>query len=287
MIKKRVVALAMCILMIFPVVATSLANTVVDEPSLRVIINGATVVFPDAQPFIDENGRTQVPVRFVTEALNGTVSWDNDSKTATVYRGKISASLTIDKNEITVLDVTKTIDTAPRLVNERTHVPLRFISESFGAKIAWDEKTKTIDILDSGEDNYRVRDFVIDIGDGDQVEDASVIGGMLSFIKASGLNIIEGAAEQDKTRPLLTMHISIEDDNSDTSEQRKEVEEILKQKFSPKFVSDVMYYASKKRNVEDVLPITTFRERGYRVYVSCRTRHDPLAITIYLDCESC
>ena len=34
---------------------------------LRVVVNGQKINFPDAQPFIDTNGRTQVPVRFVSE----------------------------------------------------------------------------------------------------------------------------------------------------------------------------------------------------------------------------
>ncbi|MCL2167428.1 MAG: copper amine oxidase N-terminal domain-containing protein, partial [Clostridiales bacterium] len=36
--------------------------------AIKVIVNGKDIRFPDAQPFIDSNGRTQVPMRFVAEA---------------------------------------------------------------------------------------------------------------------------------------------------------------------------------------------------------------------------
>jgi len=40
--------------------------------------------FPDAEPFIDENSRTQVPIRFVGEALGANVSWDGNTKKVTI-----------------------------------------------------------------------------------------------------------------------------------------------------------------------------------------------------------
>lgn len=39
--------------------------TVNGAQALKVTINSKAVSFPDAKPFIDENGRTLIPVRFV------------------------------------------------------------------------------------------------------------------------------------------------------------------------------------------------------------------------------
>lgn len=44
--------------------------------AVGVWVDGEPVVFPDAQPFTDENGRTLVPVRPVAEKLGLTVEWD-------------------------------------------------------------------------------------------------------------------------------------------------------------------------------------------------------------------
>ncbi|HQD29946.1 stalk domain-containing protein, partial [Acetivibrio saccincola] len=58
------------ILVLITVVSTILTvNIFAAKIPLRVVVNGNRINFPDAQPFIDENGRTQVPVRFVSEAL--------------------------------------------------------------------------------------------------------------------------------------------------------------------------------------------------------------------------
>jgi len=40
-----------------------------------VVVNGEELYFPDEKPFIDANGRTQTPARFIGEALGATVTW--------------------------------------------------------------------------------------------------------------------------------------------------------------------------------------------------------------------
>lgn len=61
------------------------------ETYVTVTVEGETVDFPDAQPFIDANNRTLVPVRFISEALGGgQVNWDGDLQEVTItYNNKI------------------------------------------------------------------------------------------------------------------------------------------------------------------------------------------------------
>ena len=56
--------------------------------------------------------------------------------------------LTIDKKEASVFGEIKENDVAPLIINGRTMVPVRFISESFGANVAWLDATKTVVISD-------------------------------------------------------------------------------------------------------------------------------------------
>jgi len=42
----------------------SLPTSAVELP-IRVVVNGTKINFPDAEPFIDENSRTQVPIRLL------------------------------------------------------------------------------------------------------------------------------------------------------------------------------------------------------------------------------
>ncbi len=71
----------------------SVPTFAVDMP-IRVVVNGTKINFPDVEPFIDDNSRTQVPIRFVGEVLGADVGWDGNTKKSnnSIKRKKSSAS---------------------------------------------------------------------------------------------------------------------------------------------------------------------------------------------------
>lgn len=93
-----------------------------------------------------ENDRTLVPMRVIFEALGAQVAWDGDTQTVTATKGGKTMRLELDKNEMYLDDATVWLDTPPRLIEERTLVPLRAVSESFGADVLWDGDTQRITI---------------------------------------------------------------------------------------------------------------------------------------------
>ena len=104
----------------------------------------------DSPPVI-KNGRTLVPIRTIIEALGGTVSWDATTKKATVTLGKKTIALWIGKSAATVNGVSTPIDSTdakvvPEIINGRTMLPLRFVTENLGATVGWDQNTQTITI---------------------------------------------------------------------------------------------------------------------------------------------
>ncbi len=118
---------------------------------LAVRVNGYLTDFPDAQPFIDENDRTLIPLRFVTEALGADVSWDQATKTATVEQDGIRCDITIGKADMLVTEngntTTVTMDTQAVLKDSRTFVPIRYVAESLGAWVGWSNAYKTVEIV--------------------------------------------------------------------------------------------------------------------------------------------
>lgn len=58
-----------------------------------------------------------------------------------------SLILTIGKLNYTLNGITKTGDQAPEITNSRTFVPIRLVSESFGADVNYDAATKTVGVL--------------------------------------------------------------------------------------------------------------------------------------------
>ena len=71
--------LALVVVLVCTFVTLFSISPVAVEMPLRVVVNGKKLIFPDAQPFIDENGRTQTPARFI-EALGAKVEWDGKEK---------------------------------------------------------------------------------------------------------------------------------------------------------------------------------------------------------------
>ncbi len=90
--------------------------------------------------------RTFLPVRFVAESLGAKVLWNEETRTVTITDGEKKIELVIEKAEITVDGKTEKLDAAPFIEDSRTLVPVRFISEALGAKVTYDEKTKTVTV---------------------------------------------------------------------------------------------------------------------------------------------
>ena len=125
---------------------TTIIKLVVGKSAFTV--NGKSKTL-DSPPVI-KNGRTLLPIRPVIESLGGTVAWDSATRKVTIKLGSTTIELWIDKKNAKVNGVTKTLDVAPQIINGRTMVPVRFVSENLGAKVDWDDKTKTITITYSG-----------------------------------------------------------------------------------------------------------------------------------------
>jgi hypothetical protein len=99
----------------------------------------------DAPPMI-VNGVTFVPLRFIGEALGADVTWNEALKVVFLAKGSSRVQLSIG-SKLAIIDgrITQLLE-APFIQNERTMVPLRFISEAFGADVTWDQATKAVTV---------------------------------------------------------------------------------------------------------------------------------------------
>ncbi len=117
-----------------------------------VYVNASKVAFADQNAYITDEGRTLVPARGVFEAMGCTVNWDAENYVVTVSnenQGK-NIILKIDDANMKVVtgeeETTKTLEVPAQLMNNRTMIPLRAVSESFGCMVMWDEANYTINI---------------------------------------------------------------------------------------------------------------------------------------------
>ena len=133
---------------------------------IQVILNNRKINF-DAMPFIEDD-RTLVPIRAITEAMGCDVTWDDVSRTAIIENEFGRVLIQIDSNVLKRTDKTEeynneseiesiTLDTKAKIKDDRTFVPLRALSEAFGAEVLWDGKTRTVTI---NYDKLEIVEFV-------------------------------------------------------------------------------------------------------------------------------
>ena len=92
------------------------------------------------------NDRTLLPVRAIVEEMGGNVGWNGEKEEVTLSYEKTRILLTINSKTVSVNGEISEIDTPPVIINDRTMLPIRFIAESFGFSVGWDEETRTVTI---------------------------------------------------------------------------------------------------------------------------------------------
>jgi len=169
-VKKLVIMLMVMTIMLFSISFLTVAFA--DSSIVKVVINDKEISF-DEKPFIDENSRTLIPVRFVSEELGATVEWNQEKKEVTITKEDKIIKLIINKKNAFVNDEEIILDTKAILKNSRTFVPVRFISETLGTTVKWDQETQSVLItsdpiqseeettIEETEDNFIIPDIEV------------------------------------------------------------------------------------------------------------------------------
>ncbi len=152
---KKIASLAAALTLVCSLGANSMAymreSLYKDNPEMvDVRVNGVVTEFPDAKPYIDENDRTLIPLRFVSEALGADVSWNQQHKIASVEKDGIRCDITIGSKAMAVTQNGKTstvmMDTQAVLKDSRTFVPIRYVAEALGAYVDYANYWKMVGI---------------------------------------------------------------------------------------------------------------------------------------------
>lgn len=165
---KRLFYILSCLFLLL-----SYCSPALSADQIKVFADGNQLQF-DVAPVI-ENGRTLVPVRAIFESLGATVSWDSKTNTVIAFKDKLKISLPIGKTTATVGNAINTLEVPAKIINNRTLVPLRFISEALGSTVSWNGTLKLITITSapSGEGvkiNGYIETTVTNVVDGDSIE---------------------------------------------------------------------------------------------------------------------
>ena len=194
--KKKILSAAVaaaCIAAMMPAAFAEI-NPVVE-------VNNREIVFPDQKPVIlEQENRTMVPARGIFEYMGAIVNWDDEKQLVDIKQGGKQIQIVIGEPTMTVYTYSAqnlfaapakeeiTLDAPPRLMNDRTMIPLRAISESLGAKVDWVEDENKVTIF--------TKDYVAPV-----VEDNSSSTGNTG-------SDTQTPAETDKTEKALTFSLT-------------------------------------------------------------------------------
>ena len=151
---KKVIC-AICIMSLFcsMVVIPSYA----ENDGISVVLNNNPIVF-DVQPQIIE-GRTMVPMRAIFEALTYEVDWDPRDQSILAYSKatNLVVALKVGSYLMAAGDYTDYVnssietqasylDTPPQIIDGRTLVPVRAVSEASRCDVSWDGNNRIVSI---------------------------------------------------------------------------------------------------------------------------------------------
>lgn len=115
---------------------------------VRVQVNGV-----DAElevPPINVEGTVLVPVRFVADLFEATTEWEAETETVTVLTEEKVIQITIGNNKAVVLqgDGSREVELEQpaQIYENKTMLPIRFLSDEFEADIDWIDESKTVTI---------------------------------------------------------------------------------------------------------------------------------------------
>ena len=143
----------MAIVIMAALVLSSVAAFAQDE--ITVELDKTPIVF-DVQPQII-NDRVMVPMRKVFEEFGGEVDWNGEHQLIIAVVGSKIITMMINEYRMPVFNVETGVqniielDSPPVIIDGRTLVPVRAISEALGADVSWQNETRTVVITTLGE----------------------------------------------------------------------------------------------------------------------------------------
>jgi len=99
---------------------------------IGLFINGSIIKNAN---LITENERILLPIRIVTENLGARIDWDSKTRKVTIIDAENTIQLFIDKKNAKINGKEYNLDVAPKIFNNRTYVPIRFVVEALNAKV--------------------------------------------------------------------------------------------------------------------------------------------------------
>lgn len=143
--KKKLAAIVMSLAMS----AQLLVPMAAGNDDITVELDGKKLNF-DVSPIIMD-GRTMVPMRVIFEELGYNVEWNEQNRAVKAVKGDDIINMRVDFYTFWKSGAAYQTDVAPCILDGRTLVPVRVISEASGCKVDWDASARKVIIAKNNE----------------------------------------------------------------------------------------------------------------------------------------
>ncbi len=130
---------------------STFTTALADASQIHILYNDTVVQYEDVKP-VNTEGRVMIPFRAVLEDMGAVVEYDDANRLVTAAKGETEIKFTLMDDTIYVNDngaeSTITMDVPMIIVDGRTLVPIRFMSNALGMQVGWDGESETVIIMD-------------------------------------------------------------------------------------------------------------------------------------------
>jgi spore germination protein YaaH len=211
-------------ILVFLSISASSSCAEISDQSIHINVNGSRILI-DTEPFIKRD-RILVPLRGIFENLGADVSWDADKNEVYIKYKETNIILKINSRYANLNGEIVKLGVEAELSNNRTMIPLRFVSESIGMLVGWVPEARLATITDSGYLNnniqkvtlgFTTKDFLGDKGSYDSLIENKATNFIAAFsycINATGDITLSGESQiktikyslLNNIKPLLVIH---------------------------------------------------------------------------------
>lgn len=149
---KRKLKILLSALVVVCTVTLCFSANCMAQDDIKILINGKELQSEDKAVVID--GRTLVPLRAIGEAMGCKVTWLNSAQTANLENETTKVAMKVGSTVVSKLKRVSAevqskivIDVPPRIINDKTYIPLRAFAEALDAVVGWDGTTNTVMIV--------------------------------------------------------------------------------------------------------------------------------------------
>lgn len=138
---RRLISLILSFILILGIPFNALSEK---SSKIRIILN-EEVIELENNAFLNQDGKLMYPLRDIAEKLGHSITW-NGNQNITLSNGNSNIQLNIGKSIIVLNQKEIDLKTNIIAVDDKTFVPLSFLSDALDLVVGWDAKTQSLRI---------------------------------------------------------------------------------------------------------------------------------------------